>query len=78
MRSNSGTFKKVSTLNRWFTGKSMSEALIFVSTNPQYDNRLLNELPVQYMKIQSSEHGENMMRTTFVHNMFSPGLSLEF
>ena len=23
-----------------FTGKSLSEALIFASTNPQYDNRL--------------------------------------
>ena len=27
------------------TGKSMSEALIFESTNPQYDNRLFIELP---------------------------------
>ena len=34
----------------------MSEALIFVSTNPQYDNRLFIESPVQYMKIPSSEH----------------------
>ena len=24
----------------WRTGKSLSEALIFASTNPQYDNRL--------------------------------------
>ena len=40
-----------------FTHKSMSEALIFVSANPQYDNRLFIELPVQYMKIPSSEHG---------------------
>ena len=47
----------------FITGKSMSEALIFASTNPQYDNRLFIELPVQYMKIPSSEHGENMMRT---------------
>ena len=38
----------------------MSEALIFESTNPQYDNRLFNELPVQYMKIPSSEHSQNM------------------
>ena len=29
------------------TGKSMSEALIFASTNPQYDNTLFIELPVQ-------------------------------
>ena len=29
------------------TDKSLSEALIFASTNPQYDNRLLIELQVQ-------------------------------
>ena len=29
------------------TGKSLSEALIFASTNPQYDDRLFNELQVQ-------------------------------
>ena len=27
------------------TGKSLSEALIFASINPQYDNRLFMELP---------------------------------
>ena len=32
----------------------MSEALIFASTNQQY------ELRVQYMKILSTEHGQNM------------------
>ena len=32
------------------TGKSMSEALIFASTNPQYDNRLFIELTAQYIK----------------------------
>ena len=41
------------------TGKSLSEALIFASTNPQYDDRLFIELQLQYMKIPSS-------------NMFSP------
>jgi hypothetical protein len=56
------------------TVKSMSEALIFASTNPQYDKRLS-------MKIASSEHQENMLctqivfvltfRTFYVHNMFS-------
>ena len=30
--------------------KSMSEALIFASSNPQYDDRLFIELQVQYMK----------------------------
>ena len=52
------------------TGKSMSEALIFVSTNPQYGNRLFIELPAQYMKIPSSEHGENMGRTYCAHKLF--------
>ena len=33
------------------TGKSLSEAFIFASTNPQCDNRLFIELQVQYMKI---------------------------
>ena len=43
------------------TGKSLSEALIFESTNPQYGNRLFTELRVQYMKISSSKHVENML-----------------
>ena len=41
------------------TGKSISEALVLASTNPQYDRRLyipLNYVQVQYMKIASSEH----------------------
>ena len=38
------------------TGKSLSEALIHVATNPQYDIRLFIELRVQYMKTTSSEH----------------------
>ena len=42
---------------RWVgTGKSLSEALILSSTNPQYDKRLFIQLQVQYMKIASSEH----------------------
>ena len=45
------------------TGKSLSEALIFASTYPQYDDRLFIDLPVQYMKTTSSEHGENMLCT---------------
>ena len=61
------------------TGKSLSEALIFASTKTQYDDILFIELQVQYMKIPSSEHGENCVqklfltfRTISVHNMFSP------
>ena len=41
---------------RSVTGKSFSEALILVSTNPQYDKRLFIELRIRYMKIPSSEH----------------------
>ena len=63
------------------TGKSLSEALILASTNPQYDERLIIELPVEYMKIPSSEHivyincsqCQNKNRKTIsVHNMFWP------
>ena len=62
------------------TGKSLSEALIFASTNPQYDDRLFIELQVQYMKLPSSNLGRTCcvqklfltFRTIFVHNMFSP------
>ena len=39
------------------TGKSLSEALIFASTNPQYYDRLFIELQVQYMKDPSSNLG---------------------
>jgi hypothetical protein len=62
------------------TGKSLSEALIFASTNPQYDNRLFIALQVHYMKITSSNLGRTCcvqklfltFRTIFVHKMFSP------
>ena len=37
------------------------EALNLVSTNPQYDKRLFIELRIQYMKITTSEHVENML-----------------
>ena len=50
----------------YITGKSLSEALILVSTNPQYDDRLFIELPVQYMKIASSERSQNMWCTQIV------------
>jgi len=58
----------------------LSEALIFTSTNPQYDNRLFIELQVRYMKIPCSNLGRTCcvqklfptFRTIFVHNMFSP------
>jgi hypothetical protein len=60
------------------TRKSLSEALIFASTNQQYDDRFFIELQVQYMKIPSSNLGKTCcvqklflaFRTFFVHNMF--------
>ena len=52
------------------TGKSLSEALIFASTNPQHGNRLFIELQVQYMKIPSS----NLGRTCCVQKFFLPFL----
>ena len=55
--------------NKTITGKSLSEALIFASTNPQYDDRLFIVLQVQYMKIPSSEPGENMLCTEIVSDI---------
>ena len=61
------------------TSKSFSEALIFASTNPQYDKRLFIDLPVLYMKITSSEHAvyincfecqNKNKKTIYVHNIF--------
>ena len=49
------------------TGKSFSEAFILPSINPQYDKRLFIELQVQYLKIASSEHAQNMLRTCSEH-----------
>ena len=44
--------------NKECTGKSSSEALILVSTNPQYEKRLFINLPVHYMKkITNWVHG---------------------
>ena len=68
------------------TGKSFSEALILVSTNPQYNIRLFIELQLQYMKIPSSEHVENMLCTQIVfcfcfdiqNNLCTPHVLLEF
>ena len=54
MRNNKSWTKE---LNATDEGKSLSEALIFASTKPQYDDRLFNELQVQYMKIPSSNLG---------------------
>ena len=47
------------------TGKSLSGALIFASTDPQYDDRLFIKLQFQYMKIPSS----NMLCTEIVSDI---------
>ena len=56
------------------TGKSLSEALIFASTNPQYDDRVFIELQVQCMKIPSSNLGRSCcvqkLFLTFKKNFF--------
>ena len=48
---------------------NLCQKLLFLhqSTNPQYDDRLFMEL--QYMKITSSEHGENMLCTEIVFDI---------
>ena len=57
-------------MNQSSTGKSMSEALIFASTNPQYDNRLFIEL-LENSKLRTwREHLENMGRTCCAHKLF--------
>ena len=69
---------KISFDNSFVTSKSLSGALIFASTNPQYDDRLFIELQVQYMKILNSNLGRTCcvqklfltFRTVFVHNKF--------
>ena len=62
------------------TGKFLSEALIFASINPQYDDRLFIELQVQYMKTTGSEYVVDIncffvfiliFKAIYVHNMFS-------
>ena len=59
-------FQDVSKVNfTVYTGKSLSEAHIFVSTNPQHDDRLFIELQVQYMKIPSSNLGEHVVYRNF-------------
>ena len=61
------------------TGKSLSEAVIFASANPQYDDRLFIELQVQYMKTTGSEYVVDIncffvfiliFKANNVHNMF--------
>ena len=53
------------------TGKSLSEVLIHSSINPQYDNKLFNDLRVQYNKIPRAEHAKNMSRTCQEHVIYT-------
>ena len=46
------------------TGKSLLEALILGSTNPQYDKRLFIDLPVKYI------HENYKLRTCCLHILF--------
>ena len=60
--------KNLKNLNH--TGKSLSEALIFASTNPQYDDRLFIELNYKFntWKFQAQTWGENVVyRNCFWH-----------
>ena len=52
------------------TGKSLSEALIFASTNQQNDDRLFIELQDQYLHENSKlKPGENMLCTEIVSDI---------
>ena len=51
-------------LNEKSTGKSLSEAFILTSTNPQYDKRLFIDLPVHYV------HENYKIRTCCAHKLF--------
>ena len=52
------------------TGKSLSEALIFASTNPQYDDRWSIELQVQYIHENFKlKPGETMLLTEIISDI---------
>ena len=53
------------------TGKSLSEALIFASTNPQYDDRLFIELQVLIHENSKLKPGESMLCTEIVSGIQS-------
>ena len=59
-------FENVVWGNSAVTGKSSSELLTYSSINPQDDNRLFNDLQVQYKKITRAEHVKNMLFTQIV------------
>ena len=50
----------------FYTGYSLSEALILASINPKYDNRLFVELRVQYKKTTSLVHSCCVYQIVFI------------
>ena len=46
--------------------KISPDVLIYSSINPKYDNRLFNDLRVQYEKITRAEHVKNLLFTQIV------------
>ena len=58
-------------ISKLITGKSLSEALIFASTNPQYDDKLFIELQYKFntWKLQAQTWGEHVVyRNCFWHS----------
>ena len=51
------------------TGKSLSEALIFASTNTKYDNRLFIEITSSIHENSKLKPGENMLCTEIVSDI---------
>ena len=51
------------------TGKSLSESLIFASTNPQYDNRLFIEFTISIHENSKLQPGKNILCTEIVSDI---------
>ena len=64
------------------TGKSVSEALILASVNPQYDSSLNFEFSTRKIQVQNMLctkivlNVKTKQKTIFVHNMFRTGIFL--
>ena len=62
-------------LTRNGTGKSMSEALILESVNPQYDERLFIEFPEKYKSKQNNFCTQHVLNLYFSCNSMNNHLS---
>ena len=62
----------------WFTGKSLSEALIFESTNPQYDNRLFIALQVRHENSKLKTWGEHGSECQIINKLCTQHVLLMF